>query len=145
VVISDLSNSYFACFVFLLPYPLAGFGRPVVASQGNLSLSYDVAGLIKGRVSLAKHARSSSRNPMRDVIGCGKKPCLGGGQTCPSFRGQHIIVPRARRRDMPSCPSMQRYLSIYPSIHPSIHRIGGGMQGSMRVKRPGRVDYHRDA
>lgn len=126
-----MSNSCFPCLFFLLPYPVTGFGRSVVALS---RYRYDVAELKKGRVSLAKHARSSLPQP--DPQSCGKKPCLGG-QTCPSINPGTTHNPCLVRVGE-ICPVVQAcndiFLSIYLSIYPSIHRIGGGLQGSMRAK-----------
>jgi hypothetical protein len=64
VVISDLSNNRIAENFCLFSVSTYGFWGGRLSLPLKVSLSYDVAELIKGRVSLAKHARLSTRNPM---------------------------------------------------------------------------------
>jgi hypothetical protein len=132
-----LSNSYFAC-LFFCSCTVSTYGFWAFSRCLKVSLSYDVAELIKSRVSLAnKYARLSSRNPMDITQSCGKKPSPAAKHV--PHRGQtHKRALRAGE----ICPVVQAcnecndiFLSAYLSIYPSIHRIGGGCRGSMRAKK----------
>jgi len=100
-VISDYPMLF--CLFFFAPVTTYGFW----AFCRCLSrYRYDVGELKKTRVSLAKPAQSCGKNPGEKIL-----PETPNMSPVPGTTHNRACLG-ADRRDMPSCPSMQRYPSI---------------------------------
>jgi hypothetical protein len=122
MISADLSNSCFVCLFFLFPVSTCGFWA-FCPYLPRYRYRYDVAELKKGRVSLAKHARTVVLSQLNPTQSCEKWAWAAKCKHVPLIPGSthsRASCAQARYAQSSKHATTSFYLSIHPSsIHPS--------------------------